>query len=430
MSRIDAASTLGEVCMRSTVRLFAACAAMVIGVGNLAACSESEEAAVDPHVADIDDTLKQMDGVKSVSTDENGPGGSVSLTVNLLDTVSDDALDDIARVAKEFVDTPLKAAAGGASAHAELVRGTASYSYFAPSNVDEVEAQVAYWVKLSKLGFSSVRVDTMSSFAAAPASAREPAAEPAATAHPGGETVSDATGGVLGHAATSTPSASPTASAPPTATTLSTPSVADAPRYVHLDAPSTLKPTDAAALVEQVREIDDPGANDGAWDLTLLDGRVRGEFLAPGMPSVKDVSRLASYGEELAKLEGQSAIHLVETLGAIPERRAELALFDGKLSTQSHETIENAFLESASGQTVERILGRMDEDVDTWRLSVVGSPIAGASNFAFTVDVSECAFHGDDDWHALSEHLGNRWLAGRATSDPRSVATGRCHVAA
>lgn len=58
----------------------------------------------------------------------------------------------------------------------------------------------------------------------------------------------------------------------------------------------------------------------------------------------------------------------------------------------------------------------------------MGSPLTGANNFEFAVEVNECVFHGDDNWQKLSDHLGNVWLAHRAGSDPRSVATGRCHV--
>lgn len=411
--------------MRTSARVLAACALLALGAGSLCGCAEHDEATVDPHVAAVDDTLKQIDGVTSVTTDGEGASGNVYLTVNLAEKLSPDALAEVARVTKEFVDTPLAGAESGATAQAELVRGTASFSYFEPSTVADVEEQVSYWSQLSALGFSSVRIDTLDAFVAGPGPLSTPGGEAGSdAAHVEGHLASEAHN-AFGDAATGDSSATPSPSPAASATPASGP---NAPRYVHLDAPSSLDVDDAARLIESARNVEDPGASSGAWDLTLLNGRVRGEFLTPGMPSSADVDRLAAFGDELAKLKGENAIHIVESPNGSTERRAELALLNDELSEHSKETIEDAFLESNSGRAVEHILGTLDDGADSWRLSVMGSPLTGANNFELAVEVNDCVFHGDDNWHKLSSHLGNVWLAKRAGTDPRSVATGRCHV--
>ena len=412
--------------MRTSARLLAACALLAVGSGSMCGCVETEEATVDPHVAAVDDTLKQIDGVTSVTADGEGSSGNVYLTVNLAEQLSPEALAEVARVTKEFVDTPLAAAGSGATVHAELVRGNANYSYFEPSTVADVEQQVSYWSQLSALGFSSVRIDTLDVFVAEPGPSTAPGGEAAAgdAAPVEGHLASEAHD-AFGDAAVGTSSASPSPSAPEYTDPVSD---SNAPRYVHLDATSPSGVDDAARLIESARAIDDPGASAGAWDLTLLDGRVRGEFLKPEMPSSQDVDRLASFGDELAKLKGENAIHIVESPNGSTERRAELALFNDELSEHSKTTIEDAFLESSSGRAVEHILGTLDDGAGSWRLSVMGSPLTGANNFEFAVEVNDCVFHSDDNWRKLSSHLGNVWLAQRAGADPRSVATGRCHV--
>lgn len=128
--------------MRTSARLLAACALLAVGSGSMCGCVETEEATVDPHVAAVDDTLKQIDGVTSVTADGEGSSGNVYLTVNLAEELSPEALAEVARVTKEFVDTPLAAAGSGATAHAELVLGNASYSYFEPSTVADRKSVV------------------------------------------------------------------------------------------------------------------------------------------------------------------------------------------------------------------------------------------------------------------------------------------------
>ncbi|MCT2043634.1 hypothetical protein M3D15_09895 [Pseudoclavibacter alba] len=413
--------------MRTAVRVLAACALLAVGAGTLCGCSD-DDVTVDPHVQAVDDMLKQIDGVTSVATDGGDSSGNVHLTVNLAEKVSPDALAEVARATKQFVDTPLTGAPAGATVRAELVRGNASYSYFEPGAVADVERQVSYWSQLSTLGFSSVRIDTLDAFIAGPDTSSTPEGDAAAGDVSGSEAnfASDANDAV-GDAAVGSSSASPSPSPSP-AESVAPEGETDTPRYVHLDTPSSMDIHEAASLIESARDVVDPGAGAGAWDLTLFDGRVRGEFLTPEMPSVQDVDRLASFGSELAKLEGENAIHIVESPNGATERRAELALFNDELSDHSTETIEDAFLESSSDRAVEDILGTLDDSADSWRLSVMGSPLTGANNFEFAVEVNECVFHGDDNWQKLSDHLGNVWLAHRAGSDQRSVATGRCHV--
>lgn len=381
----------------------------------LAGCTAGEAVPLASEVESIDSRLAALPGVETASATVDDTTGRIDVDVVLESDVTREELPAIAAEAAAVPDQPVPA--GTYAGPVEITLGGSRFGFFGAGEADAVTAQLDYWVALARVGFERV---TMSDLA----DSGEPALGPdgAATAA-GGEPDDD------GAAAADPASGSPTSSASGSPGTWARQSAQPAGRYVLLDLPDDADAAAAEQRFAAARAVADPGVKAGEWELSGFGNQVSAQFAQTSLPDSAQTAQFAGLGGHIAELDEHATIRYRADDASDPPRSVEMSVFDDGLADATRANAEERFQRGPLWQPLLSMLAELDATGLDYGLDVLANPLQDAGAFELELSVRDCRFHGDPDWPAASNGIGQAWLQHRASVDAHSVATGACAVA-
>lgn len=347
----------------------ALCAVLLIGAAS--GCAADETSAL-PETAEaeaeaFETSLEELSGVDDAVLVGSQGGAQLHLTVNLSSDATTEDVEEAAVHANGLRDADLPA--GVYPGHIEMQLDNSIYAHFTLSNDDALRAQAGYWAELTRAGAESVSLrtftqslDSMGSPSPVPSSSDAPVLMNSPTGRYVGITVGDG------------------------------------------DA------DEAAATIEAIRAIPDPGATVGEWHIMTEDGRVKAEFAQPGLPGGGDIATATALFTSLDDLGESSTLSLrINRSDDRPVISAELTAFDDAIEEADKTTVEDELRDTEIWPSVVVLVTTLDTIGTDFNVSLLSNALDDVGNFEFAVSVEDCEFNGDESWPALSDDLGEEW---------------------
>lgn len=339
----------------------AAALGSALTLANLTGCAAAEEPGTlqnNNPLGNYVNQLRELPGVESATLGITGQQTDVyGLNVTLTDDITTEELSTVGSEAANF--TTITSDAGLTASQPKLKRGESSFEYFDNLDGDALTAQLAYWMHLQLDGIDSV---AMSGYT---------------------ERISTLQ---------SDPTTSPTPD----------------PRYVAIELPADADADVADSIVAQLRQVTDPGAESGQWDLVVPSAHFKGEFHDAKFPSVTEYGYLSTVASTFMPVDDLASAEVSYYPDHDVPLQIEVVSFDSETDNLTAEEADVAFQQTAIWEQLAPLMEDLADHVN-YQVEVLGNPLSDGGNFKLDFTVSDCAFTGDSTWPESSAALGEIW---------------------